>query len=76
MLEKIPVEPEWLPPSKFAKKIGTTEQRLANDRYLGRGLPYSKHGRNILYHWPTCSKILKDRMVYPEREECACHVSR
>jgi hypothetical protein len=38
-----------LTPRQVARYLHTTEARLAQDRHLGRGLPFVRHGRNILY---------------------------
>jgi hypothetical protein len=40
---------EPFPPKKVAQLLYTSEERLANDRYLGRGLPYVKFGRSVFY---------------------------
>jgi hypothetical protein len=57
----------YLTPKQLAPLVGKTSQSLANDRFLGKGLPYIKNGKSVLYHWPTVEKILHDSMVYPER---------
>lgn len=41
--------PEVIKPRDLAKFIGTTEGALAQDRYLGRGIPYMKIGRRVRY---------------------------
>ncbi|MGW5314515.1 DNA-binding protein [Nocardia thailandica] len=38
-----------LRPAEAAEKMHTTPGKLAQDRYLGRGLPYVKYGRKVLY---------------------------
>jgi hypothetical protein len=40
---------EPIPAKKVAQLFGTSQERLANDRHLGRGLPYVKFGRSIYY---------------------------
>ena len=40
---------EPLPAKKVAHLFGTSEERLANDRYLGRGIPYVKYGSRVYY---------------------------
>lgn len=40
---------EPLPAKKVAHFFGTSEERLANDRYLGRGIPYVKYGSRVYY---------------------------
>ena len=56
----------WLTPKELSEKIKRSEQALANDRWLGRGFPYTKDGKSVLYHWPTINKTLHERMVHPE----------
>lgn len=34
-----------------AEFLRTTTQRLAQDRYLGTGPRFVKHGRRVLYRW-------------------------
>jgi hypothetical protein len=41
--------PEFMTPEETAKVVRKTEGTLATDRYLGRGLPYIKAGRKVLY---------------------------
>ncbi len=40
---------EPIPAKKVAQLLYTSEERLANDRYLGRGLPYTKFGSRVYY---------------------------
>ncbi|OMC05987.1 hypothetical protein A5735_04855 [Mycolicibacter heraklionensis] len=49
--QKIPFnEPEAVVvPAQLAVFLHTTEQVLAQDRYRGRGIPYVRYGRRILY---------------------------
>jgi hypothetical protein len=44
-----PALPEVATPKEAAKYVKTTEQALAQDRYLGRGLPYVRYGGRIRY---------------------------
>jgi hypothetical protein len=41
--------PEFMTPKETARVMRKTEGTLATDRYLGRGLPYIKAGRKVLY---------------------------
>lgn len=41
--------PPLLNPAEVAQLLRTSENSLAQDRYLGRGLPFIKHGRRVLY---------------------------
>jgi hypothetical protein len=41
--------PEFMTPEETARVVRKTVSTLAQDRYLGRGLPYTRSGRKILY---------------------------
>lgn len=41
--------PEVATPKETAKYVKSTEQALAQDRYLNRGLPYVRYGGRIRY---------------------------
>lgn len=41
--------PDYLTPPEAAEVLRTTTNTLAQDRYLGRGCPYIRAGRRILY---------------------------
>jgi hypothetical protein len=41
--------PEIATAADVARVVKTTEAALAQDRYLGRGLPYIKIGRRVRY---------------------------
>jgi hypothetical protein len=41
--------PLFLTTNETAELVRTTAQTLAQDRYLGRGLPYIKRGSSVLY---------------------------
>lgn len=36
-------------PKQLAQFLGTTEGAIAQDRYLGRGIPYTRIGKRIRY---------------------------
>jgi hypothetical protein len=55
--------PALLTPGELAEFMRTTQNSLAQDRYLGRGVPFVKHGRKVLY---TRSDVL----AYLERNRC------
>ena len=61
----IEFEDIWLNPRELYRRTSIAEQTLANDRHLGRGFPYVKRGRMVLYHWPTVAKILHAATVRP-----------
>jgi hypothetical protein len=41
--------PTLLTPPELARLLRTTTNSLAQDRYLGRGVPFVRHGRKVLY---------------------------
>ena len=41
--------PEFLTPAELAELLRTTTNSLSQDRYLGRGVPFIRAGRRILY---------------------------
>ncbi|WP_372452503.1 DNA-binding protein [Gordonia sihwensis] len=52
-------------PPQVAEVLHTTTSALAQDRYLGRGIPYIKHGRKVLYRWPDVEAYLAANTVIP-----------
>lgn len=59
------VEKIWLTPKQLADKTGISVQTLANDRHLGRGFPYAKKGKTVLYFWPDVHGELESNKIYP-----------
>lgn len=49
MLDKTPSLPEISTPKQLSGYTGITEASLAQDRYLGRGIPYTRIGKRIRY---------------------------
>lgn len=41
--------PPLLTPAELAEFMRTTTNSLAQDRYLGRGVPFIKNGKRVLY---------------------------
>jgi hypothetical protein len=41
--------PAFLMPAELAELLRTTTNSLSQDRYLGRGVPFIRAGRRILY---------------------------
>jgi hypothetical protein len=41
--------PDLMIPAELAKYLRTTPDNLAQDRCLGQGVPFIKHGHKILY---------------------------
>jgi hypothetical protein len=48
-----------------AEYLHTSEENLAQDRYLRRGIPYIKHGRRVLYRWADVEDYLAANTVNP-----------
>lgn len=59
------VEPIWLTPKELSKKTGILVQTLANLRHMGRGFPYTKRGKSVLYFWPDVHAELQSKKVQP-----------
>lgn len=53
-------------PTEVAEFLHTSTSSLAQDRYLGRGLPYIKHGRRVLYRWADVHAYLDANTVNPQ----------
>lgn len=51
--------------AEVAEFMRTTTAKLAQDRYLGRGIPYIKHGRKVLYRWADVHAYLAANTVQP-----------
>jgi hypothetical protein len=49
LMETLAEMPEFMNPRETARVVRKTVNSLAQDRYLRRGLPYIKTGRQILY---------------------------
>ena len=57
--------PEVAKPKEVAEFLHTTEGSLAQDRHAGRGVPYIKHGRRVLYRWDDVAAYLESNRVDP-----------
>jgi hypothetical protein len=64
---KFTVDAEFLSPKELARRIDGSTQSLANDRHKGRGLPYIKRGKSVLYFWPEVVEILRANRIEPRR---------
>lgn len=53
-------------PAEVAELMHTTVEKLAQDRYLHRGIPYVKHGRRVLYRWTDVTNYLEANTVNPQ----------
>jgi hypothetical protein len=60
--------PEYMTPVETAEVMRTTENKLAQDRYLERGLPFIKVGRKILYARADVVAYLAAGRTDPQRE--------
>lgn len=58
--------PRYGTPAEIADYLHTTPGSLASDRYLGRGLPYVKFGRKVLYEWAAVDAYLAQHVVTAE----------
>lgn len=52
-------------PAELAEFLHTTTNALAQERYLGRGIPYTKHGSRVLYRWADVHAYLDANRVTP-----------
>lgn len=55
--------PDLITPAELAQFMRTTTNTLAQERYLGRGVPFVKHGKKVLY-------TRSDVEAYLERNRC------
>jgi hypothetical protein len=55
-----PALDELITRSQLAEYLHTTVGRLAQDSYHGRGIPFVKHGRKVLYRRSDVQKYLQD----------------
>lgn len=60
-----PPSPTVGTPQEVADFMHTTPAALSQDRYLGRGIPYVKHGRKVLYKWSDVHAYLEANTVNP-----------
>ena len=69
VVEPIPakIDDEPLRAKTVADLFYTTEARLANDRHLGRGLPYVKFGRSVFYMRSDIAAYLAANRVVPDQ---------
>ena len=59
---------EPIPAKKVAQLLYTSEERLANDRYRGRGIPYTKHGTRVFYLRSDVTAYLAANRVDPAQQ--------
>lgn len=59
------MESPYLKEKEVADLLKCKVQTLRNHRHLGRGLPYIKHGRGVLYHRDDIGSHLAARKVVP-----------
>ena len=55
--------PAMITPPELARLLRTTTNSLAQDRYLGRGVPFVRHGRKVLY-------ARTDVLAYLDQNRC------
>lgn len=51
---------ELLTPEQVAEWFQTSTKMLANDRYLGKGVPFIKIGKFVRYRLVDCQKYLNE----------------
>lgn len=61
------VEPVFLTSKELALRVGLSTQTLANERHAGKGFPYIKRGKSVLYFWPEIFGILHGSRIEPRR---------
>lgn len=54
--------------TETAELLGVARQTLANNRFLGRGLPYFKVGKAVRYKMTDIQSFLEAHRVVPEAE--------
>lgn len=57
--------PALLKPAEAAKVLRTSTASLSQDRFLGRGAPYLKVGKRVLYDRDSLLEYLRARIVAP-----------
>jgi len=65
MGRKTHLNEKWLTDTELAKILGVSVQKLRNDRYYGRGLPYYKFNRNIRYRESDVLEYIDGARVIP-----------
>jgi predicted DNA-binding transcriptional regulator AlpA len=53
----------WMRPPEAARYSGRAESSLAKDRINGGGIPFARHGRNIVYRRSDIDAWLAARRV-------------
>ena len=61
-------EYELATPQEVADYMRTTVEALSQDRYLGQGIPYVKHGRRVLYRWADVHAYIESNHVSPNAD--------
>ena len=57
--------PNFVNEIELAKEIGISAMKLRQDRYKGKGLPYIRLGRRILYDRAQVYEYLRSQTVQP-----------
>ena len=65
MLGAIGTSESLATPAEVARFMRTTAAKLANDRYLGVGLPYLKFNRRVLYRWSDVHRYVEANLTRP-----------
>jgi hypothetical protein len=56
---------EFYSEKELAELLKCSCSRLQKDRYAGRGVPYVKWGRSVLYRKCDVEQYIRDHMVKP-----------
>lgn len=67
----MPTTSELATAEQVAEFMHTTPAKLAQDRYLSRGVPYIKHGRRVLYRWSDVHRYLDTHTIVPGGPDAA-----
>jgi hypothetical protein len=62
------IEPVFITEKEAAKITRRAVQSLRNDRNLGRGLTYYKHGRSVRYFKPEIYRHMLQCRIVPSRK--------
>ncbi|MBU1568804.1 MAG: helix-turn-helix domain-containing protein [Proteobacteria bacterium] len=61
--------PQWLNEKEVSRITGRAEQTLRNDRFIQRGIPYSKIGRSVRYRLDDVVDHMEKNRVIPGNRE-------
>lgn len=59
--------PEYMTEKELSQKIKRSMHTLRRDRFEGKGVPYVKIGRQILYPSSAVDRYLEEHLIEPEK---------